>query len=151
MNQEDFSVIQPEILKQLAKQSMDRTRLDKGQEDTKSAKGEKVEIRIKFESRLHKDKFIAYFKAIKACRIVLLDQLLEKYHEVVNLNVSGLTGLNSVDQGDEQQIEMLEKMIEETKTSVARVVEMNKSVSDLNSNLEESVKLLEADLSQSLE
>ena len=149
IEKEDFSVIQPEILKQLAKQSADRSlRRD---DEEKQKKQDKIEIRIKFESRLHKDKFLAYIRAIKSCRVVILDGLLEKFHEVVSLNLSGLVGLNSMNQEDERHLDQLEKMIDETKNSVSRIVDMNKTISDVNSNLEESVKLLEADLSQSLE
>jgi hypothetical protein len=43
---------------------------------------------IKFESRLHRDKFVAYLRSIKVIRIIVLSKLFENFNDVINMDVS---------------------------------------------------------------
>jgi hypothetical protein len=57
-----------------------------------------VEVMIKFESRLHRDKFIAYLRSIKVIRVIVLSKLFEHFNDVINMEVSSYSNPEKINE-----------------------------------------------------
>lgn len=105
--------LQSQILRKLAEQSDCNSEVSGKSNKQKYSKN--IEVMIKFESRLHRDKFIAYLRSIKAIRVFILDKFFENFNKILNMDISSYENGHLITDLDEDSISEMDEMIDQTK------------------------------------